>query len=183
MRYVIIGNGMAGVSAASKIRENDVQGHIDIISREDNTFYSRPMLQRFLSGESAVEEIILHDMEWYKKNNLSLVMGEDVGEIDADRKEVKTLSGHAYAYDKLLLASGGYCFVPPIKGTDKAGIFTLSCIADARRIKEYARESKTAVIIGAGPIGLETAAALTKLKLKVTIIEALPRLLPRQLDT
>ncbi|MFC1930270.1 NAD(P)/FAD-dependent oxidoreductase, partial [Chloroflexota bacterium] len=166
MRYVIIGNGMAGVSAAGKIRENDAGSHVDIISKEDNTFYSRPMLQRFLSGESKVEEIILHDMEWYRKNNLSLAMGEEVVEVDAGKKEVKTLSGHVYAYDRLLLASGGYCFVPPIKGVEKAGIFTLSCIADARKIKEYPRENKTAVIIGAGPIGLETAAALTKLKLK-----------------
>ncbi len=94
----------------------------------------------------------------------------------------KSAGGHAYSFDRLLIATGSKCFIPPFKGADLAGVFTLHSIGDARRIKERARNCRSAVIIGCGVLGLELAAALTKFGIQVSLIESAPRMLPRQLD-
>jgi len=181
-KYVILGNGIAGVSAARKIKEKDPGGRIEIVTRESYAFYSRPMLPRVIGGDAKEEQIIVYGADWFKKNDISMVLNEDVVEIDPGKMEAKCAGGKVLSGDRMLIAMGSYSFVPPIKGATMAGVFTLRWLDEALRIREYARKSKTAVIVGAGVLGLEVAAALTKYGVKVSVIEAAPRMLPRQLD-
>ena len=180
--YLIIGNGVAGNAAAENIRKNDPEGKIVVFSRESQPFYYVPALPEFLAGEKAADQIIIHHQSWYDQHRIDLHLNTRVTQIDAGQKFVETDQGQRFPFDQLLLATGGNSFVPPIKGADSPGVFTLRTLADADRIKQAAAGAKTAVLIGGGLLGLEAGNGLRKLGLKVIVVEFFPRLLPRQMD-
>jgi len=183
MKYMIIGNGVAGSTAAYHIRKHDSNSDITIITNEATPFYSRIRLIEYLAGEAAENDIVIHKREWYEKNNIRLLMDTTAVEIDKERKEVVTSKGERFGFDKLLLATGGFSFVPPITGSDKKGVFTLRTIRDADEIISYSKGMKKVLIIGGGALGLEAGNALRKRGLNITVVEFFPRLLPRQMDT
>ena len=183
MKYMIIGNGVAGSTAAYHIRKHDSNSDITIITNEATPFYSRIRLIEYLAGEAAENDIVIHKREWYEKNNIRLLMDTTAVEIGKERKEVVTSKGERFGFDKLLLATGGFSFVPPITGSDKKGVFTLRTIRDADEIISYSKGMKKVLIIGGGVLGLEAGNALRKRGLNITVVEFFPRLLPRQMDT
>lgn len=180
--YLIVGNGAAGNSCAEAIRKHDKTGLILIFAKERYPFYYIPGLPEYLSGERPLNRLIIHDEEWYRNNGIELHLETEINKIDGTKKLAHTREGKAYSYDKLLLATGGNSFVPPIKGADNQGVFTLRTIADADAIQEKARKSKKLTLIGGGLLGLEAGNGLRKLGLEVTVVEFFPRLLPRQMD-
>ncbi len=180
--YVIIGNGIAANTAAESIRKADAGAGITMFSREKHFFYYIPALPEYLAGEKDVSGITLHNEQWYKDNSININLGTDVTAIDAGAKTVTTGDGRNISYDKLLLATGGYSFVPPINGADNDGVFTLRTLDDADRIIAEAKGSKHLVLIGGGLLGLEAGNGLRKAGLNVTVVEFFPRLLPRQMD-
>jgi nitrite reductase (NADH) large subunit len=180
--YLIIGNGVAGNAAAETIRKHDPKGKIAVFSRESQPFYYVPALPEYLAGDKAADQIIIHPQSWYDQHRIDLYLDTRVSKIDPAQKFVETDQGERFPFDKLLLATGGNSFVPPIKGADSAGVFTLRTLADADRIKQAAAGAKTAVLIGGGLLGLEAGNGLRKMGLKVTVVEFFPRLLPRQMD-
>ena len=180
--YLIIGNGAAGNSAAEAIRRYDRDGIIQIFAKEKYPFYYVPALPEYLAGEKNLSQFTIHDFDWYEKNRIDLHLETEIIRIDPGRKLVETRSGDQYRYDKLLLATGSYSFVPPIKGADAAGVCTLRSFDDAESIKYSAKASRRVVVIGGGLLGLEAGNGLRKAGLQVTVVEFFPRLLPRQLD-
>jgi len=182
MRYIIIGNGVAGTTAAINIRKIDNTGEITILSDEAYPFYSRIRLPEYLSGDVNEGDLVIHKDSWYENNNIKLLLNAAVTGIDKDKKEILVNSEHRLQYDKLLMASGGHSFVPPIPGSDKEGVFTLKTLKDAIEIKKYAEQSKRVVLIGGGVLGLETGNGLRKTGHSIFVVEFLPRLLPRQMD-
>ena len=127
--------------------------------------------------------MIIKTDQWYVENNIDLILNDAAVEIDIDLKSVKTQSAKSIPYDKLLLATGANSYVPPIPGSDKEGVFTLRRFKDAYAIKNYCKEgTKRVVVIGGGVLGLEAGNALLKHGHEITVIETLPRLLPRQMD-
>jgi nitrite reductase (NADH) large subunit len=180
--YLIIGNGVAGNTAAENIRKHDPAGKIVVFSRESRPFYYVPALPSFLAGEKTADQIIIHHQGWYDQHRIDLYLDTRVTQIDADRKSVETDKGQRFPFDQLLLATGGNSFVPPVQGADSPGVFTLRTLADADRIKASAARAKTAVLIGGGLLGLEAGNGLRKIGLKVSVVEFFPRLLPRQMD-
>ena len=180
--YLIIGNGVAGNTAAAAIRKFDPDGRIIVFSRESRPFYYVPGLPEYLAGEKPADQLIIHPQSWYDQRRIELHLGTRVAKIDPDRKWVETDRGERFPYDRLLLATGGNSFVPPIQGADSAGVFTLRTLADADRIKAAAASAKTAVLIGGGLLGFEAGNGLRRLGLTVVVVEFFPRLLPRQLD-
>ena len=182
MRYVIIGNGVAGATAAEQIRKKDQSGDITIITDEAVPFYSRIRLIEYLAKEADKQGIIIHKGDWYEKNNIKLLLNSPVSGIDKDNKRVTTSIGGQWEYDRLLIATGGISFVPPIPGSDKKGVFTLRTIRDADEITAYAEGVKKVILIGGGVLGLEAGNSLRKTGHEVTVVEFFPRLLPRQMD-
>jgi nitrite reductase (NADH) large subunit len=180
--YLIIGNGVAGNAAAENIRKFDPEGRITIFSKEDRPLYYVPALPEYVAGDKQADKIIIHPQAWYDQHRIFLYLSTTVTKIDAAQKFVETDKGERFFFDKLLLATGGKSFIPPMKGADSPGIFTLKTLADADRIKKAAGQAKTVVLIGGGLLGLEAGNGLRKMGLKVIVVEFFPRLLPRQMD-
>lgn len=181
-QYVIIGNGIAGVSAAATLSEADPIARITICTDERYPYYRRPWLPDFLAGRYNLEELYPYTDSWYAKRRIEVRLNTPVKEIHPERKIVGLASGEEVPYDALLLACGGYSFVPPITNATVQGCFTLRTLDDAIAIRDYAQHRRAAVVIGGGLLGLESARGLSALGLRVTVIEVFPRLLPRQLD-
>jgi len=180
-RYFIIGNGIAANTAAENIRKLDPDGSVQMFSREQHPFYYTPALPEFLSGEKEAAGLTIHDSKWYADRNIELHLHTPVTDIDTAAQTV-TAGEKQYGYDKLLLATGGYSFVPPIHGADSPGVYALRTLADAETIRAQAADAKKLVLIGGGLLGLEAGNGLRKAGLDVTVVEFFPRLLPRQMD-
>jgi nitrite reductase (NADH) large subunit len=182
MHYLIIGASAAGVSAAKEILKNrKPEDQISIFTDENYPFYYRPRLIECLSGEVEVEDIIINDKQWFEDNNIDLHLAEKITEIDAEQKNVKSKEAQ-YNYDKLLLANGSHCFVPPFSGVKLENIFTLRTAADLKTINRAAEKAKKVVVVGGGLLGLEIAYNFAKAGLETTVLEVAPYLLPMQLD-
>lgn len=181
-KYVIIGNGAAGTTAAENIRKNDGKGQISIITDESLTFYYRVRLTEFISGDINEEGLIIKKEKWYEENRISLILNSRVTGADPVKKVVFAEGAREFPYDLLLLATGSHSFIPPIKGSEKKGVFALRSIRDAKGIGNWAKDLEGVILIGGGLLGLEAGNALRKLGKKITVVEFFPRLLPRQLD-
>lgn len=169
--YLIVGAGLAGVSAALEIRECDANRTVTIIGAERHFPYDRPPLSKKLwFGKKEVKDIFLHESAFYDKKNIELFPGRRITTIDPKNKTVTDDKGEIYGYRKLLLATGGTPQTLPIPGGDLDGISYYRTLDDFQRLKEEALPGKSAVIIGGGFIGSEMAAALCINKLKVTMI-------------
>jgi NAD(P)H-nitrite reductase large subunit len=159
---VIVGNGVAGNSAASAIRSTSKETAITIISQEPFPEYSACTLsKKYLSGEMGREGVFLKATEDYSREKIATIFGQKVTEIDTRGKKLILEQGKI-AYDKLILATGGNPVVPPLSGVEKEGIFTLKSLADADSIFHYS--GRKAVVIGAGAIGVEASISLRTLR-------------------
>jgi nitrite reductase (NADH) large subunit len=182
LNVVIVGNGVAGVTAARIIKTRNPETRVSIYTDESYHYYPRPRLYEVLSGEAKPREVYMFSEEWYEKKGITVHLNRKALSIDVDRKELVLEDGSRVTYGKLLLANGGHSFVPPIKGVEKTGVFTLRTIKDVLDIKEFAKKTEKVIIIGGGLLGLEFASSLRKLGQQVTVVELFSRLLPRQLD-
>jgi nitrite reductase (NADH) large subunit len=181
-RYIIVGNGVAGTTAAENIRKLDKEGTITIFTNEDLPFYYRIRLNEYLSGDLKKADLLAKKAEWYEVQKIDLRLQSPVVNGDPQKKAVFTEDNEEFPYDTLLLATGSHSFIPPIKGSETNGVFAIRSIRDCREIMAWSEKAKDVVLIGGGLLGLETGNALLKLGLKVTVVEFFPRLLPRQLD-
>ncbi|MGD1992265.1 MAG: FAD-dependent oxidoreductase [Anaerolineae bacterium] len=181
MQHVIIGNGVAGVTAAAELSDREA-GQIEVYAAEPYPYYFRPQLPRFLGGGVSRERLIARSPSWYEERDIVVHLDTPVARLLPDEKRIVLEDGSKVAYDRLLLATGGLPFIPPIEGQGKEGVFTLRTLEDALAIKAYAPRCEQAVVIGGGLLGLESARGLQGLGLSVTALEFFPRLLPRQLD-
>ena len=182
MKHLIIGNGIAGTTAAFTIRKFDKESELVIISEEPYPFYRRTRLVDYLADEASENNLIVFKDDWYEKHRITLILNTKVAGLEPASKEVALLGNRKIRYDKLLLATGGAPFIPVLEGTDMEGVFTMRTLDDAKRIKEYAKDRGDIVILGGGVLGLELGSALRKAGKAVSIVESFPRLLPRQLD-
>lgn len=179
-RLVILGAGVAGVTAAEAARALDPEVAITLITREPGFPYYRLNLTRLLADEIGEDALPLKPSAWFAEQRIDLVRGEVVA-IDRDRRQVRLQDGTSCEYDRLLLANGAHPFVPPVHGATRDGVMTLRTLGDVRRIISQLRPGSRCVCIGGGLLGLETAAALRRHGAEVTVLEAFAWLLPRQL--
>lgn len=168
MKYVIIGNSIAGISAAKIIRRHEKSGSITIITKEPHTFYSKCLLPYYLRNEVRFDETILADENFYKENNINLIKGRSVTNILSDKNKVLLDNNEEVVYDKLLIATGA----SPVQIGSGPNIFSLRSFEDVERIKWAAARLKKAVVVGAGPMGMKIAYGLKGLGCNVTVLEA-----------
>jgi len=177
---IIIGASHAAAQTGVSLRQTGWAGGITIIGDEAVLPYHRPPLSKdFLSGEKSIDDILIRPAESYEAAKIELKLGVRVGSIDRVNKTILTDEGETLPYDKLVLTTGARIRPLSVPGEDLEGVFYLRDTADVLAIKAKAETAKTAVIIGGGYIGLETAASLRKQGLAVTILEAMPRILQR----
>jgi 3-phenylpropionate/trans-cinnamate dioxygenase ferredoxin reductase component len=182
-QIVIIGAGHAGVQTAASLRDEGFDGTIRLIDAGNALPYQRPPLSKsFLKSETTKDNIVLRGEAFYRDKLIDLVLDESVIAIDRPTKNITLQSGSTLTYDHLVLATGARARVLPVKGADFAGVHSLRDLADAERIKAEVEQSKHAVVIGAGFIGLEFAAVAAKLGVAVTVLEAQPRVMMRAIS-
>jgi len=180
MHYMIIGGSAAAVSAVESIRSLDRESPIDLFSEEETPLFSRVLLPYYIAEELSKPLLNFRTADFFDANRVKAHMGLKVSGIDPIKKTIETVDGKSYAYDKLLIATGGRAIVPPIPGIDKEGISTLKTMADAEKI--YHMKGSRAVVIGAGSIGVEACISLTRRGIKTTLLEQLGQVMPTVFD-
>ncbi len=182
IRYVIVGNGVAGTTAAQNLRRLDPSAGVTLLGDEPYPYYYRPRLWEFLAGGLEQSLLYYRPPEWYASQKIDLQVNKKATGINSKEHTVALATGETLSFDRLLLATGSCCFVPGIPGATLPGVFVLRTLQDASALKTQSARSRRAIVIGGGLLGLETARALSALPLNVTVVEIAPHLLPRQLD-
>ena len=184
MDYLIIGGSAAGLSAVEGIRSVDKNGRITIISSEKP--YTRVFLAEYLAGETSLENLKIKSEEFFERNKVEFLLGlvEEVEEREVTYRDLESGEEKTLNYDRLLIATGSKPFIPPIRGVELNGIFTFWTLKDAESLLSYIRREKckNAVVVGAGPIGLEVAQSLREMGLNVAVFELMERILPGVAD-
>ena len=183
-RVVVIGNGIAGVTAADHVRRRHPDCAIDVVAAEPHPLYNRMGISRLIYGRSAMVGLHLLPDAWYDDNRVTCWLNTRAQEIDREAGEVVLGTGEKLPYDRLILATGSEAHVPEITGFGGPGTFVLRTASDALGIREYVQEAgaEDAVVAGGGLLGLEAAYAMHKLGLRTTVLERGRWLLRRQLD-
>lgn len=181
-RFLVLGGGAAGLSAAEAIRERNDTASILIAGDEEIATYSRPMLTKSMRGENNREQLLIHSQEWYEEKRITVLTGKRAVGIDPKAKEVAFEDGVRLSYDKLIYAMGSNCFIPPMPGHELPQVISIRRITDTEKVCSLLPDTKQAVVIGGGVLGLEAAWELKKAGLSVTILELAPQLMGRQLD-
>jgi NADPH-dependent 2,4-dienoyl-CoA reductase/sulfur reductase-like enzyme/ferredoxin len=181
---VVIGNGVAGNTAAADLRRYLPEAAITIVSKEPRHFYNRMALAQLIEGQATPGQLTLSSADWYDDRRIECLLGAEAVDIDRVRRVVITDRGRYLEYDRLLLAGGSDSTVPLIEGWGLAGCFTLRDIDDAMAIRDYVRFQgcRNAYVLGGGLLGMEAAHSLRKIGLDTTIIDRNPRLMHRQTD-
>lgn len=180
--YVILGNGTAGLNAAKAIRQRDKTGAVIMISNEAYPSYNRPMLTKSMLASLTPEQIAVETESWYESNNIYQILGRTAVSVDTKKSEVILDDGSQIHFTRLIYALGSESFIPPIPGSGREQVIAVRRISDVEKISSLLKTSKTAVVIGGGVLGLEAAWELKKAGLSVTVLEAAPMLMGRQLD-
>jgi len=180
---VVIGNGMVGQNFLETLVASSAYTDYQVVTfcEEPRVAYDRVHLSEYFSGKSA-EDLSLVESGFFEKNNITLHLGDRAVRIDRDKKQVLSQKGERIAYDKVVIASGSYPFVPPMPGHDREGCLVYRTIEDLEAITGAAKNAKTGVVVGGGLLGLEAAKALTDLGLETHVVEFAPRLMAVQLD-
>lgn len=187
-KHLTIGSSAGGVSAALAIREAKKTGKITLISDEPYAAYSRPMIAEYLAGECQTQDMAYRSDELHGEDNIVALSGQRAEKLDVKEHKVYLSDGRIIAWEKLLLATGGMPIIPQTPGMEKKGVFSFTTLNDARNIRDYIDTAlagsleKQAVVIGGGLIGLSVSEALTKLGIKVTVVEMRDYLLNTILD-
>lgn len=168
---VIIGGGAAGFACAEMLRRRGYDGSLTMLSEDADAPVDRPNLSKdFLAGSAPDDWMPLKPERFYADNRIDLQLGVRVTEIDVADRKVTVADGRAFPFDRLLIATGAEPVRLPIPGADQTHVFTLRSFADSRAIIERADAAKSAVVLGSGFIGLETAAALRERGLDVHVV-------------
>lgn len=182
MDFVIIGNGIAALSAAESIRKNDKESKITMITREPYNTYFRMKLSHLLGHEYELGKLYVRPESWYKSNNIDIMLKCSVVSLDTDKKIIHLDSSDKITYDKLIIATGSYSFIPPVKGRDKNGVYAIRSLDDVNNLNKYIKDKKRGIVVGGGLLGLEAAWSLKQAGYDINVIEFFPRLLPKQSD-
>ncbi|HVB90928.1 MAG TPA: FAD-dependent oxidoreductase [Acidimicrobiales bacterium] len=181
---VVIGNGIAGVTAADFIRRGHPDCEIHLVGAESHVLYNRMGISRLVYGRSAMQGLFLLAEQWYDEHGITAWLNTVATRIDLGTKQVHLGTRDALPYDRLILAMGSASSVPPIDGFGQPGSFVMRQAGDAIAIRSYAQQHgcREAVVAGGGLLGLEAAHSLHELGLHVTVLERGNRLLARQID-
>lgn len=182
-KLVVIGNGMVGQKFLEQFAAKEQAGnfHITTFCEEPRPAYDRVHLSEYFSGKTA-EDLSLVEDGFFETNQIDIRLGDKAVSIDRKNKEVKSAKGDIISYDKLVLATGSYPFVPPIPGKDRPECMVYRTIEDLEAIKANAAKSRVGVVVGGGLLGLEAAKALKDLGLETHVVEFAPRLMAVQID-
>jgi nitrite reductase (NADH) large subunit len=180
---IVIGNGMVGHKFLELMIASCAAQQWNLITfcEEPRVAYDRVNLSGYFSGKTAAD-LSLVEPGLYQENGIQIHIGDKAIAINREEKTVSSANGLTVAYDKIVLATGSYPFVPPIKGNDAKGTFVYRTITDLEAMSAYAKNCKVGVVVGGGLLGLECANAIKNMGLTTHVVEFAPRLMPVQID-
>ncbi len=182
MRYVIIGASAAGISGAKTLRELDKDAEIILVSK-DTYVYSRCILHHYISGHRTVEKLDFTEENFFENNNIKWFKGLEVIAVDSKEHTIKLSNDETLSYDKLLICSGASSFIPPVENLREANnVVGLRNLDDAEKIKELTKTIKSAVVLGAGLVGIDAVSGLLDQGIDISLVEMGNKVLPLQLD-
>lgn len=180
---IVIGNGMVGHQFLTTLVNSPCRDEFDIVTfcEEPHLAYDRVHLSEYFSGKTAADLSLVED-GFFDHNNITVHIGDKVVAIDRDQKLVTSEKGVQIAYDKIVMATGSYPFVPPVPGHDREQCLVYRTIEDLEDITAAAKNATVGAVVGGGLLGLEAAKALKDLGLETHVVEFAPRLMAVQLD-
>ncbi len=185
-KLLVVGNGMAAMRTIEHIlsyqEAASTNFDITVVGAEPHGNYNRIMLSPVLAGEKHFSDIMLHTHEWYQNNNITLLAGKRVEQLDRAEKIATLDDGLVLHYDKLLLATGSDPFIIPVTGKELPGVLSYRTIEDVEEMQSIAKQHKHAVVIGAGVLGLEAAFGLQQQGMQVSVVHNAATIMNRQLD-
>jgi NAD(P)H-nitrite reductase large subunit len=156
--YVLVGDGIAGSSAAETLRESDPGADITVLTDEGEALYNRILIKEFAKGKLPAAPISIHEPNWYEERDIDLRLNTHVTGLDTAAHEVYTHDGETIPYDKLLIATGGTPAELPVDNADAEGIHHFWTFQDARLIRQQAEQAESGLVVGAGLLGIDLAA-------------------------
>jgi len=180
--YCIIGSGVAAVYAAKAIRDQDKEANIHVFGAENSLPYNRIKLSKDLYSDLHAEKVLIKKEKWYQDQNILVHVNTKIIDLDTEKHGITTASGEVFHYDKLLICTGSQNRKLSIEGADLKGVYTIREMQEADDFKAFINDKQHVINIGGGIQGLETAWSIHKQGKQVSIIEAAPRLMARQLD-
>lgn len=180
--YLVIGNGIAGLSSTEEIRKKDADATILIVSSEKKSTYWRTRLSHLISQDFEIDDLSVKKQPWYDERKIDERLDCPIEKIDLEKNVAILCDGEEIEYGKVLIATGARPFIPPIKNIESKGVFAIRTIDDLMNFKEYVSDKSKVVVIGGGILGLEAAHSALLLEKEVTVIESFDYLLSRQLD-
>ncbi len=189
-KIIVVGNGMVGYKFCEKFvaKEGSENYKIIVFGEEPRPAYDRVHLSEFFENQDA-KALEMAPRSWYKENNIELITNVRINDIHRAKKTITGANDNEYSYDYLVLATGSSAFVPPIKGSEKEGVFVYRTIEDLEGMLAYAdklnkeKSNARAAVLGGGLLGLEAGKAAMDMGLEPHIVEFAPKLMPRQLDS
>jgi nitrite reductase (NADH) large subunit len=182
MKIVLIGHGMVGHKLLECLAENGADHlEVSVVCEEPRAAYDRVHLSEFFAGKSA-EDLSLVEAGFFDRDNFLLKLNAKAESIDRVAHTVTTSTGETLAYDKLVIATGSFPFVPPLPGRDRPDCFVYRTIEDLEKMRECGARAKIGTVIGGGLLGLECAKALRDMGLETNVVEFAPRLMAVQVD-
>jgi len=182
MKIIVVGHGMVGHKFLESVAETGLpHAQITVLCEEPRPAYDRVHLSAFFSGQTA-DDLSLVEPGFFERTGFSLRLKARAASIDRRSKTVTTAEGEVLPYDKLVLATGSYPFVPPVPGRDRDAVFVYRTIEDLEAMTAAGARSHTGVVVGGGLLGLECAKALKDLGLQTHVVEFAPRLMAVQVD-
>ena len=182
MRYVVIGASAAGINGVRELRKLDKESEIILISK-DETIYSRCILHHYLSGHRTLSELNFAEDNFEELYQVKWIKGKACTAVIPEKKLVQLEDKEEVTYDKLLIATGSYTFIPPIKNLQNAkNVIGFRNINDIEVLKEVVTTHKNILVIGAGLVGMDCVSGLIELGVTVTVVEMAKWMLAKQLD-
>ncbi|SAL22426.1 nitrite reductase [NAD(P)H] large subunit [Caballeronia terrestris] len=182
MKIIVIGHGMVGHKFLECLADTQAEGlDITVLCEEPRPAYDRVHLSEFFAGKTA-DDLSLVAPGFFERENFVLKLNARAVSIDRAARTVTVSTGETLDYDKLVLATGSYPFVPPLAGSDRADCFVYRTIEDLEAMRECGARSKTGTVVGGGLLGLECAKALRDMGLQTHVVEFAPRLMAVQVD-
>jgi NAD(P)H-nitrite reductase large subunit len=182
VEYVIIGNGVSAIGAVEGIRQMDTVNPITIVSAEPYKVYGRPLISHLLAGKIKEADIFYCPDDYYDRRGVKLLLGTRAAQIIPKKQNVVLNDGSALSFDRLLIATGGIPFIPPLEGKDGPDIYTFTTLDDVRKLEALVGKAERITVIGGGLIGLKVSESLHDRRFKVTVVELADRILSTAFD-
>ena len=182
-KLVLIGNGMAGMRTVDELLKLAPEKYdITVFGTEPHGNYNRIMLSPVLAGDKTIDEIVIHDLQWYQDHKISLYTGKTITQLDRKNQQVIAEDGTTANYDRLILATGSNPVILPVDGKELEGVISFRDINDVNVMIETAKTHKKAIVIGGGLLGLEAANGLMIQGMDVSVVHRSNTLMNQQLD-